>query len=227
MREFRAYRQTIPELRAVDGGVVLEGYAAVFNRYSQNLGGFVEQIDPAAFTDALTRTDGTVGLFNHDPNNLLGTVASGTLTLEPDNIGLRYAIPIDMEDPDGQRVAAKARSRKLRGSSFSFTVAEGGAEWSTTDQGFPLRTIRNISTLYDVGPVTFPAFLQTQDEGLAVALRSLADTTGRDIASLIEAARGDALAPLLAPAGDPTPPTAEQHSRSTSVRRWTATARNH
>ena len=42
------------ELReSPSGGRVLAGYAAVFNRYSQNLGGFVEQVDPADGLDLL------------------------------------------------------------------------------------------------------------------------------------------------------------------------------
>ena len=67
----------------------------------------------------------------------------------------------------------------LRGSSFSFDVAPDGVEWAQTEQGFPLRRLRSIAALYDVGPVTFPAYLATEDDELAVSLRSLSVSTDR------------------------------------------------
>ena len=234
--EWRSYRGDAPELRADDDGdtPTLEGYAAVFNRYSQNLGGFVEVIERGAFSN-VADGDGTVALFNHDTNSLLGTIPSGTLSITEDEIGLRYQIRLDPSDPDAQRVMAKARTGKLRGSSFGFTVSEGGDDWGQTEQGFPLRTIKpaGFSRLFDVGPVTFPAYRATEDDDLAVSLRSLADTTGRDLSTLIEAARRDALADTFDTAGDapavddPAVSTGGEHPRSTAVRRWGGTRRDH
>lgn len=235
MSEFRAYRDTNPELRGADGDTpTLEGYAAVFGRYSQNLGGFVEVIERGAFSDVVGR-DATVALFNHDPDNLLGTIASGTLTIAEDDIGLRYSVALDPSDPDAQRVMAKARTGKLRGSSFSFSLGEDGDEWTHTEQGFPLRRIRSagVVSMPDVGPVTFPAYRATEDDALAVSLRSLADTTGRDMAELIDAAKRDALADTLDTPGDepevddPTASAGGEQPRSTVVRRWGGTRRNH
>ena len=43
--ETRVYRQTgAPELRQKGDASMIAGYAAVFNRLSQNLGGFVEDL---------------------------------------------------------------------------------------------------------------------------------------------------------------------------------------
>lgn len=225
MSEWRSYRLSAPEVRSDgDAGPVLVGYAAVFDRYSQNLGGFVEVIEHGAFSDALGRADHVAGLFNHDANLLLGTVDSGSLLLEQDDVGLRYEIPLDLEDPDGLRVHAKARSGKLSGSSFSFTVKEDGVEWGLTEQGFPLRRIRSggVQTLYDVGPVTFPAYTVTRDEELAVALRSIrADVP---VSDLVSAARANTLKDVLVSDadGDDTGEVESEHLRPVSVRRWTA-----
>ena len=231
MSEFRSYRLDAPECRdSAGGGVTLEGYAAVYGRYSQNLGGFVEVLEPGAFDDVLGRGSNIAGLLNHEPSRLLATTRSGTLRLTSDAVGLRYAIDLDETDPDGQSAAAKARRGTLRGSSFSFDVAPDGVEWAQTEQGFPLRRLRSIAALYDVGPVTFPAYLATEDDELAVSLRSLSVSTGHDVADLIAAARRNALADMFTPAqaaGVPAAKVDAQHARPTSARRWAARARNH
>lgn len=112
-----------------------------------------------------------------------------TLTLTEDDIGLRYEVPLDMSDPDAQRMAAKVRAGKMPGSSFSFTAIE--QEWSETDVGFPLRRLLKVR-LHDVGPATFPAYPDTAGDGVAVALRSLAAHTGTEFDALRAAhAAGD------------------------------------
>ena len=57
-------------------------------------------------------------------------------------------------------------------SSFSFTVGKDGQEWTETRDGdgptIFTRTIKKVSRLYDVSPVTYPAYPDA-----TVALRSL------------------------------------------------------
>jgi hypothetical protein len=50
-------------------------------------------------------------------------------------------------------------------------------EWSYNPQGFPLRTLRSVE-LFDVGPVTFPAYLGT-DVTFARAMESVCERAGR------------------------------------------------
>lgn len=225
MRETRVLRGLpAPEIRAAaDGGAILAGYAAVFDRYSQNLGGFVEVVRPGAFAKVLRRLDeqNTAGLGNHEPSWLLGTTDSETLRLEEDATGLRYEIDLDLLDPDAVRAQRKAETRKFRGSSFSFRVAVDGVEWSTTEQGFPLRSLTDFERLFDVGPVTFPAYLSTGDDDLAVALRSLAEETHHPIEELIAAAGRNELRSFLPGASPVTPASeVESNSMSVSVRRY-------
>ena len=60
------------------------GYGAVFYREGEagteyGLGGSIkERIQPGAFDRALAESDDVRGLFNHDPDNLLGRTANGT-----------------------------------------------------------------------------------------------------------------------------------------------------
>lgn len=224
MREIRIWRVPAAEVRAAaDGSQTLTGYGAVFARFSQNLGGFVEMIAPGAFDDVLARTGNNVaGLVNHDANWLLATTDSGTLELSTDTVGLAYAMLLDVSDPDAVRAAAKVRSGKMRGSSFSFSIAEGGDDWSLTEQGFPLRTIRAVSGLYDVGPVTFPAYRGTEADGLSVALRSLAESRNMNLGTVVDLARKNELRSAVegetpAPAPEPSPvgsDSAAQHART-------------
>lgn len=224
MRESRFWRVPAAEVReASDGTVTLTGYGAVFMRYSQNLGGFVEQIAVGAFDDVLKRSGANVqGLVNHDPNWLLADTESETMRLGVDAIGLGYEMSLDMADPDAVRAVAKVRTRKMRGSSFSFTVPPDGDSWTLTEQGFPLRTIRTMSGLYDVGPVGSPAYLDTESDGLAVALRSLAEARNMSLGTVVDLARKNELRSAVegetpAPAPEPSPvdpDAAAQHART-------------
>jgi len=157
------------ELREGGDGIgQLVGYAAVFNRHSQNLGGFVEQVDPAAFNKSLADNVPVMARMNHDDAHLLGTTWAGTLTLEADGTGLRYTV--DLPDTQAGRDAKVLAARgDMKWSSFAFRTIDD--EWSQTDQGFPLRTLRAVQ-LVDVAPVNSPAYTDT-----SVALRSLAAQT--------------------------------------------------
>lgn len=136
------------------------GYAAVYYdgtpRTEYKLWeGAVERILPGAFTRAVAEDD-VVALFNHDSNLLLGRKSAGTLKLTADNIGLHY----DIDPPDTQagRDTQTSLARKdLRGSSFSFVAMD--EQWRK-ENGIRVREIRG-ARVYDVGPVTFPAYPAT------------------------------------------------------------------
>jgi HK97 family phage prohead protease len=185
-------RRSLPgrvEFRASDNGPgVLAGYAAVFNRMSQNLGGFVERVDPAAFNKTLADGGQVVARFNHDDNFLLGTIEANTLRLEVDGTGLRYEV--DLPDTTaGRDVAALAKRGDLSKSSFAFrTIAD---DWGFTEDDFPLRTLKEVS-LRDVAPVVNPAYLDT-----STGLRSLADKYDLDLEEVKRAALENNIRSLL------------------------------
>ena len=177
------------------GGVVVEGHAAVFNRLSQNLGGFVEMIDSAAFDRTLGDNPDVRALINHDPSMLLGRTRSGTLRVSKDSTGLAYEIDMPDRQDARDRVACMER-RDLTHSSFGFYVRDD--EWQETDQGMPLRILRAVSIHNgDVSPVTYPAYEDT-DSGLAGrALASLAEKRGLNVADVQAAAEGGTLRDLI------------------------------
>jgi HK97 family phage prohead protease len=109
--------------------------------------------------------DDVRGLFNHDPNFILGRSASGTLTVSTDERGLRY----DIEAPDTQTIRDLVLAPMLRGdinqSSFAFRVARDGERWYEDEEGVVIREISRFSRLFDVSPVTYPAY-QEADSGV-------------------------------------------------------------
>lgn len=148
----------------------LIGYAAKFGATSLLLGDFYERISPTAFEIVEKRKDldgfplETRGLFNHDPNELLGRFPT-TMNLTVDDVGLKYEIKL----PETRRDIAELVERgDLKGSSFSFVCAEGGEKWSM-ENGKSIRLVTKIKTLLDAGPVTYPAY---RDSSVAVAKRS-------------------------------------------------------
>ena len=177
VEERRAMRESI-EFREAEDGASIQGYAAVFNKETVIGGmfGFREVIAPGAFDDAI-KTDDVRALFNHDANLLLGRTTNETLRLSADKRGLRYEVDLNPDDPDAVRVRAKIKRGDVTGSSFAFRVPEDGDEWNydETKKGkLPLRTIRKVE-LYDVSPVTYPAYPQTSVSARSKA-QAAADT---------------------------------------------------
>ena len=155
------------ELRAGDGDNErsVSGYAAVFGKRSENLGGFTEIIQEGAFDGALKSSD-VRALVNHDPTLLLARSSSGTLDLSIDATGLMYRFDAP-ETQAGNDLLTLVKRGDLKESSFGFTIDED--KWEENEEtGAWTRTILKVKRLYDVSPVTFPAYPDT-----SVAQRSL------------------------------------------------------
>jgi HK97 family phage prohead protease len=152
------------EIRAGADRPNLSGYAAVFGEITEIAGLFKEQIAPGAFAEAVTRDD-VRSLFNHDSNYVLGRTTAGTLRLVEDDKGLRY----DVDPPDttwARDLMVSVQRGDVSQSSFAFEVTE--ESWDYGQKGdMPIRTISNVR-LYDVSPVTYPAYAST-----SVSARSL------------------------------------------------------
>lgn len=148
------------EVRATSSdGRIIEGYAAVFDMPSEDLGGFREIVQPGAFRRALERSDIRC-LVNHHADKVLGRTRSGTLSVWEDTRGLHYRVQL----PDttlGNEVRELVRRGDLSQSSFSFTVAPDGERWHTDSAGRQTRTLVDVAEVYDLGPCTFPAYNAT------------------------------------------------------------------
>lgn len=144
---------------------VIRGYAAVIGSVSEDMG-FREIIEPGAFDGVLG--DDVRALWNHNSEKVLGRTASGTLKIWADERGLGY----EATPPDAQwarDVLESIRRGDVDQSSFGFDVGEEGQYWERLEDGTALRHITRFTRLYDVSPVTFPAYAQTTVEARAMA----------------------------------------------------------
>jgi uncharacterized protein len=160
--EYRIHGAALRARKGAKPGI--EGYAAVFNQRSEDLGGWRETVMPGAFARALREEQDVRALVNHDPSRLLARSKSGSLVLEEDAKGLRFSADL----PDTQE-AQNMRSLIERGDidqcSFGFVarVQKWSEEPDPTDASrrLQVRELHDVD-LFDVSVVTFPAYPQTE-----------------------------------------------------------------
>jgi hypothetical protein len=154
----------------------LEGYAAVFGQeyvlYEDSGMRWVETIKQGAFARVLKENQDVRCLFNHDPNKVLARSENGTLLMSEDKKGLSYDATLDSRTHVAQDVRCFVDRKDVTGCSFSFRVSkQAWREEESSDGKMTIytREIEEIGDLYDVGPVTFPAY-----EGTSVGARTAA-----------------------------------------------------
>jgi len=145
-----------------DGKKLIRGHAAVFNSET-DLGWFRERIAPGAFSESIGKDD-VRALFNHDENFILGRNKAGTLTMREDERGLY----VEIDPPDtqvGRDLVTSIERGDISQMSFGFQTIKDS--WETEENAAKdLRTLEKVK-LWDVSPVTFPAYQETD-----VAVRS-------------------------------------------------------
>jgi HK97 family phage prohead protease len=152
-------KRSVPfEVRASDDGKrKLRGLAVVFNSEAVIGGYFREVIRPGAFTKTLAERDIKM-LWNHDTNFPLGSTRAGTLALHESSRGLE----VD-NDPPSLGMNAGFLESVERGDvsqmSFGFEVVKENVVREEGDMD--LREIIEVK-LWEVSPVTFPAYTDTE-----------------------------------------------------------------
>lgn len=198
----RRFTPGLVELRAAADGKPqrVGGYAAKFGVRSENMGWgdteFYEVIEPGFFDNVLG--DDCRCLFNHDANLILGRNSSQTLRISQDSTGLGYECDVDDQQSYTRDLLISLRRKDVTQSSFAFGVTREGQRW--VEEGNVItRYLKKggCTRLYDVSPVTYPAYPAATSEA-------------RDMISLIEEARAGG---LLAKA------TPEQINASATARR--------
>lgn len=164
------------EVREDGDNKEIRGQAAIVDSWT-DLGWYEEKLEKGAFDDVLK--DDVRALFNHDSNLILARSINGKGTLKlsttkEGHLSYSYSTPNrsyakDLED------AIKAGD--VSQSSFAFTVKEEKWEFATRENKLEKdrRTIIKLERLFDVSPVTYPAYQDT-----TVAARSKEATTNKD-----------------------------------------------
>ena len=177
-KETRYFESTIKRAIPSDAekqSRMVEGYAAVFSSMSKKLGWFTEEIAPDAFKNC--DMSDVVALFNHNTDLVLARTPK-TLTLSVDERGLKYSF----EAPNttyGNDLLVSLDREDIRTSSFAFDIES--EEWTWGENGAPdHRKIISISKLYDVSPVTYEAYPDTDcaKRSAEEAKKEQADKTG-------------------------------------------------
>jgi HK97 family phage prohead protease len=170
-REERAAHLANIEIRQAEptDTLTFEGRAAVFDEWTQIsdlFGTFDERVQRGAFRKVLA--DGAdvrfLGL-NHDPNTVMARTAAGTMKLKESAKGLE--VSADLAQTQGARDLAVLLERgDVSQMSFGFRVGKDIWEYDESNDTAK-RTIVEFSDLFDVSPVTFPAY-----EGTTAGMRA-------------------------------------------------------
>lgn len=154
------------ELR-VDQTGQIEGYAAVFGVWSEDMGWFRERIRQGAFKKTIREAD-VRALFNHDPNYVLGRNKASTLDLAEDNHGLQFRVT-PPETQWAKDLQESVKRGDINQASFGFQTIKDEWTHASNDSKINERELVEVK-LFDVSVVTFPAYPQT-----SVSARSLAN----------------------------------------------------
>lgn len=166
--ETRVFRSSETRVRVSnDESRTIRGYGIVFNSDSAVLyergKRFVEVIRPEAVRDV--DFSELKCMHNHSSNRLLGRVESGTMRYGIDTTGVWYENNTP-NSPTGEDVLESVRRGDTDGSSFQFVVAPGGETWSVKN-GIAYREITKIESVFEMGPVSEPAYPGTAEAGLS------------------------------------------------------------
>jgi uncharacterized protein len=171
------------EIREDTDGMHLEGYAALFDSRSENLGGFTETIKPGAFRASLKARNDIKLLWNHDTGAVLGSTRAGTLTLVEDDRGLRVSATLP-NTSYGRDASELVRRGDVSAFSFGFSMpARGGDEWSSDGTERVLKSVR----LHEVSLVAFPAYPETAGTATVRGLDKIAKRADVDADALADA----------------------------------------
>lgn len=162
-------RSYTTDFRTEEGSRYVEGYALKFEEQSKDLGGFVEIISRGALDGVLENSD-VLCLVNHNDtpvpmaryrgDNVRGErTKTNTLELVVDEVGLWYRFEVPMANQD--LLDAMLRG-DIDASSFAFTVKKSDVEVTRSDTGQIVKRINKFAKLYDVSPVSRPAYDATE-----------------------------------------------------------------
>lgn len=159
----RAYNFEIRAENNEEHGDYITGRPIVYNSRT-NLGYFDEIIEAGALDKANLKD--VRFLINHNTDMIplarsRNNNKNSTMQLEVDKDGMSIRVNLDTENNTEARNLYSAIKRgDITGMSFMFNINE--EEWEDLKTDHPTRHIREISQVYEVSAVTFPAYEATE-----------------------------------------------------------------
>ena len=176
MKEIRTFDFEVRASVDETHGHTLTGQPIVYNERT-NLGWYDEIIADGALAEADLRD--VRFLVNHNTDMIplarsRNNNANSTMQMEViKGKGMTIRVDLDTENnADARSLYSAVERGDISGMSFMFRV--DGESWDDIESDHPTRTVTNISKVFEVSAVTFPAYEATsiQARGLADALDS-------------------------------------------------------
>lgn len=170
MKEIRTF--TTNEIRLLGKSTstdtqTIQGSAVVYNTLSEKIetysGSFYESIKESAFGDV--ETQDILALWSHDTTKILGRTKSKTLRLYNTNKSLDFELDLP-NSTIGHETFELIKRGDITSMSFGFRVLLD--EFRSASDG--MSVIREIvsATLYEISPVAWPAYTQTEVEARTI-----------------------------------------------------------
>ena len=187
MKEIRTFDFEVRASVDETHGHTLTGQPIVYNERT-NLGWYDEIIADGALAEADLRD--VRFLVNHNTDMIplarsRNNNANSTMQMEViEGKGMAIRVDLDTENnADARSLYSAVERGDISGMSFMFRV--DGENWDDIESDHPTRTVTNISKVFEVSAVTFPAY-----EATSIQARGLADALDSAKASL-ESARAE------------------------------------
>lgn len=149
-----AEKRQVSDVETPEGLPIIQGYAAIYDAESSELGYFREVYRAGCFAESLSND--IRALVDHDSARIIARTANGTLALFDEPVGLRAEIA-PSNTQAGRDISESVRRGDVDGMSLGFYVVDD--KWSMKD-GAPFRELLKVD-LFDVSIVTFPAYEST------------------------------------------------------------------
>lgn len=120
-----------------------------------------EKYARSCFSDSLSSGKDVNCCRNHIRSDILGRLSNETLTLRESNDGLHYEVRLNEKDPEAMRIHAQVERGDIPGASTVFRVTKIGTDEEKRDGKWYIDDTIKKARLYEVGPVTDPAYLDT------------------------------------------------------------------
>lgn len=138
-----------------------------YNSRSEDMG-FVEILKPGCFQKTIKDGYNVRALYQHNESVILGAVKNSTLQLNDSEEALEAEIKLP-DTSEARDVFNLIKDGYITNCSFGFRSIKD--EWNVTDKGHQERTIIEAQ-LYEISPVTFPAYEMTS---VTASLRNLSE----------------------------------------------------